>query len=515
MTSHDLCIIHLSDLHFANGIYRSVFDNLINDIRRQVREDEDIAILVTGDLVSQGAIAPNKDELGKFFEGLAAALPVSSHLHALEIVPGNHDGQRKLIKDSNGIQHFDLDLCEFEDVVKIVRQHFEGTCHLPVRPCAHMTTAIDFYGRHIVFCMLNTSFFEQPIRAREIIEEELKKSGTYEAEKVNRLFTQYKEDLRQKIDAQCRDICKQCQDDRAAHGRCAPDLTIITAHHPLSVLNISGYEQAEDALFKRNLEFGDLWISGHVHFSQHYFTSDNTKQRIMLTTGIGWQDSQRELLRYSIYRVNLDRNTCQVSHRFSTSNDDFKPDGTTGTNEEFSLYKHFTLPLRLNSVGATIHANSSSEVHARGFYVDVSAVEMLPRMLSEMREARRHLCKLIDSCGDEVRGCYKNGLSGGFWHRIFTVRREERPIPLAKIRKRLHKKRTFVCLADSICKEFACVLQRIALLKLVEDKKGSVDDAGVIEWRVHWRRYQGCRGKNYCKGERCLRCSESIWIGWK
>ena len=70
MKSHDLCIIHLSDLHFSDGVYKSVFEMLIRDIKDQVSGDANIVIAVTGDLVTKKEFSENSGNVLKFFKGI-------------------------------------------------------------------------------------------------------------------------------------------------------------------------------------------------------------------------------------------------------------------------------------------------------------------------------------------------------------------------------------------------------------------------------------------------------------
>ena len=51
MKSYDLCIVHLSDLHFSGGVGKPVIDKLIRDIGNEIQQERDVAFVVTGDLL--------------------------------------------------------------------------------------------------------------------------------------------------------------------------------------------------------------------------------------------------------------------------------------------------------------------------------------------------------------------------------------------------------------------------------------------------------------------------------
>ena len=161
MTSHDLCIVHLSDLHFAEGVPRPVFEHLIQDLGKQIKNDRDIAFVVTGDLVSKGRIKENEENVLHFFKGICDVFPPEANLLDVEIVPGNHDGVRadKKTKYNNG--SYLNDLSDYEHLSASLYGEFGRIGHGITSKNVSGNCSIDFYGRRIEFVRLDTSSFER------------------------------------------------------------------------------------------------------------------------------------------------------------------------------------------------------------------------------------------------------------------------------------------------------------------------------------------------------------------
>lgn len=509
MKSRNLTVIHLSDLHFSGGAYRPVFEKLIKDVAQQIKDDEDVLIVVSGDLVSKGEIDANSKNVVDFFERLRRAIPSEALFHGIEIVPGNHDLQRTLAKKGSSYEYF-------QDKTKYLRLAKRVYKAMNVRPkTAYGSTVLDFHGRRIHIARLDTSWFELPSNLKKQIESEAAgvKSSKCDVKSIYQLYTNR---LSENFKTQGQRLSLQYTLDVAKNNHVEPAISIILAHHPLSVLNATGYDLPDDMLFRNGLEFGDVWMCGHMHFAQHYFTSDNTRQRIMLTTGMGWQDSQHEQLRYSIYRMNLDRNTCQVSIRSSVSNEDFRADGTSGSNYEFSLYGHITLPLRLKSVGAAIHANSVPGKHPSCVFVDVPLVESIPSVLKEFRKAQIRLLSRIEGYEREAKeAVLRKGYSvGGILKRlrsVFSPNIVDIETGLSnKVVRHLNKKHMLSKFIEEICVELSSLLKNIASIEQVEDKSG-VPVAGInIRWRAHTRSYLGRTLKKFDKKKDVYKAKE--WL---
>lgn len=495
MTSHDLCIVHLSDLHFAEGVPRPVFEHLIQDLGKQIKNDRDIAFVVTGDLVSKGRIKENEENVLHFFKGICDVFPPEANLLDVEIVPGNHDGVRadKKTKYNNG--SYLNDLSDYEHLSASLYGEFGRIGHGITSKNVFGNCSIDFYGRRIEFVRLDTSSFEFPKKLREQIADDLKTKGCVPYEKVEAQFKKQTDAVRAYLSRQVAEACRAHRDETASRGHRDPDLVIVLSHHPLSILNESGYDNSEDTLFKNNLEFDDVWISGHTHQSQQYFTSDNMRQRVMLTTGIGWQESPHELLRYSIYRINLDRNTCQVTIQSATANEDFSPDKTTCANQEFALYRHLTLPLKLASVGAAIHAHTYIQGSPCGLYADFSVIEAIPKVLEALRRVRSKVRDKILTYGVMARAAEPRKSFGTRIRNLFDgIGGEE-----VALRRRVMKNHYFSDLINVLCLELSEMLRTLSQVDRIVDQNGKEAEGRNVLWRVHARLYRGRSKKTITK----------------
>ena len=68
---------------------------------------------------------------------------------------------------------------------------------------------------------------------------------------------------------------------------------------PLTWLQTDG-AQIRDVLFRNGLDDVDIWLCGHAHRSQLYYTNDDGRSVLMLMTGIGRKDNANCKQRYSI-----------------------------------------------------------------------------------------------------------------------------------------------------------------------------------------------------------------------
>lgn len=498
MKSHDLCIIHLSDLHFSDGVYKSVFEMLIRDIRDQVRDDADIVIAVTGDLVTKKAFSKNSENVLKFFKGILDVLPAKAKLLDVEIVPGNHDGDRAIESDDYNAETYLHKLDSYDDLVfeiyNIFRQRFRS---LKVHDRVG-TTSFDFYGRQIMFCRLDSSSFELPSRLRSQVEARLRREGVSGEDKIWKLESKFTKAFADDFINQLKKVGDEYRAFSPDNEHKKLDLVISLLHHPASMLRIDGYDTIEDALFKNNFEFTDVSLSGHTHVANHDFASHNSRQKIMLSTGMGWDESPNDFRRYSIYRINLDRNTCQVAIRYSVSNDDFKPDIISGANDEFALYKHLTLPLKVKSVGAAIHANAIEHTQSKSIYADTSVIEYIPKILKEFEDARMRIVYKIVSYGEIAQSARKKQIPKGVFKRIVWSLCND-VSGSGDLRRCIIKQHSFADLINVICGEISQVLRNLSNIDVSVDARGREAERGRIEWRVHARQYKGKKDAVYTK----------------
>lgn len=494
MVSHDLTVVHLSDLHFRDGAYRRVFHKLISDIKAQLVQDKDVVIVVTGDLVTKGNVCTNKENVVSFFNELMSELPSGINLLDLEIVPRNHDGRRGddiFTWESKG---YLLDMGEFESLVgeiyEVTRKRFPWVASKKFNGL----TEIMFHDRRIAFCRLDTSSYEVSTHRRKIVDDLLADHSVRQVYVADNVVREFNKSFAQHFTKQLHDSGAQYHALCRNNGGREPDLTVVLTHHPFSLLSLDEYDTFEDALFKNNFEIGDVFLAGHTHTGNHGLTSHNAQHKIMLNTGLGWHESPDDLLRYSIYRMNLDRNTCNVSIRSSSANEDFRSDASTGTSIEFSQRNTVTLPLKTRTVGAAIFANTASVNHCFGIYLDARVANRIKEFIGEMRWTRLRINQKIDGYERLAEEEYKNlSFAEALWLLLRRCRAKLRPsrLEIKYIVVREHYFRDFI---KEITLELSQMLANLSLPPVLEDKR----DAGVslqsalgIEWRVHVRRYMG------------------------
>ena len=494
MKSNDLCIIHLSDLHFSEGIYKPVFEVLIRDIKSQVREDANIVIAVTGDLVTKKDFSANKENVLRFFRGILDVIPEDSRVMDVEIVPGNHDGDRAIDSNDYNQSTYLHNLKDYDDLVSEIYSIFCQKYKSLEKHERVGATALDFYGRKIMFCRLDSSSFELPSRLRSQIKKRFE--DDLREDRIRELEHEFTKAFAKEFITQLKKIGDAYRNFSPANAHKNLDLVISLLHHPVAMISLDGYDTIEEALFKNHFEFSDISLSGHTHEARHGLASYNSRQKITLSTGMGWDENPSDLRRYSIYRINLDRNTCQVMIRYSVSNETFRPDDTAGVNDEFALYKHFTLPLKLRSVGAAIHANTREKLQSRGIYADTQVIEYIPKMLKALEDAKMRVVYKIVGYNDIAQVSRKKDVPDGVFKRILWAL-SGNTYWNVNLKKNMIKKHVFRDLVNVICGEISQVLRNLSNVDILEDANGR--EAGAIEWRVHARKYKGRRDRRYTK----------------
>ena len=481
MKTHDLCIIHLSDLHFSDGLCRPVVEKLIKDIGEQIEEDQDIILVITGDFVTKNDFAKNKKNVENFFAGIRGVIPKDTNILDVELVPGNHDGYRAVdsVDYNEGTYLSRLDA--YEELHRAIYKIFD------IQPHKYSgTTVVDFYDRKVVFCRLDTASFEMTSNLRtQVFKRETNEDDARKIiECIEKHFCQYFEEQLKRCASEYKNIISE-------NNHAEPDLSMVLSHHPLSLLNLINYDTVDEALFRNAFEVGDIMISGHVHSAGRGFVSYNTHQKIMLTTGLGWQDDPNELLRYSLYRINLDRKTCQITVRSSIRNEDFRQDATSGQNYEFVRYDHMTLPLKLDSVGAAIHAKTISAGHKRSIYADMIVIEKIPNVLTAFCETRK---KLEFKVLNYERLAKEKATVARFrsaWIAARNWNKEKATLLELDIKSAVKKEKYLVEIIKEICCEVGVLLHKITTASDLENSKGVISSLEKIEWRVHARQYKG------------------------
>ena len=363
MKPQDIHILHLSDLHFEKKVSRPIFELVLRDIVSCLeKRAQRLVVVVTGDLVSQAAFADNADNVVAFFKRLRELLPNLS-FDLVEIVPGNHDFERPKIKNDFNDKTYAPKRDEFNEM----RDRIYSQMRVEKKESTGVS-CIEYCGNKICFVRVDTSAILSKVELRDEIQDEIKK---YKIKKFNK--KQVEEVVDKRFDKIGADIERQkgvvVREYAAVAKKCPtgkPLLTIAISHYPLSWLNESGHEKLRETLFAKGLDFVDMWLCGHLHDAQLYYTNDNGRQTTVLMSGIGRDENPQDLLRYSIYTISPLRNACSVQIR-----------AFQGCLLDERQCRNVTLPLVSKEVGAIIPMNQREQEPLLGCFVDKPTIDLL------------------------------------------------------------------------------------------------------------------------------------------
>lgn len=319
----DINILHLSDLHIGSSNELSGnLEKLLDDIELQIKNIYKIAIVITGDIIDKADYNQNsKNNIQKFFQRLKEI--IGDKFETIVITPGNHDkvqsNMSKILVDSlqneNDIISLDerdweyhlLGYKQFLKIEDIIYRIFYDSEMNDGNSIKHINTyGIEKYnnsGSVIFFVKIDTAWCSF--------------GGKNDKRKL-RIFKEQLDNLKKEYIKQ-----KVGQGDKRI-------LTIAICHHPLKWLK----ENDEELLYSyfTNEEFlnVDLILCGHTHDIEINNMYSNYHQITTLLTGIGWEKTtpyeKRNGHRYSIYVINLRRNSCEVIVRKTDINGRFDID---------------------------------------------------------------------------------------------------------------------------------------------------------------------------------------------
>lgn len=381
MKPQDIHILHLSDLHFEKEISRPVFDVVLNDIKDQLGTVERLVVVVTGDIISQAAFGKNAKNAISFFRRLKSKVPKNS-LELIEIVPGNHDFERPKIVNEFNKGNFSPDYSGFRSLSEKIYGAM-GFCPKD----RYGVSCVEYCESIISFVRVDTS----SILSIEDMEKEIRKNikeenaQGYSDEVIRGIISKRQSKINEDIECQKKAILKEYGKVVRKVSRRSPLVTFALSHYPLSWLNETGHEKLKETLFERGLEFVDVWLCGHLHDAQLYYTNDNGRQTAMLMSGIGRKENPQDLLRYSIYTISPLRNVCEVQIRVFADE-----------RLDEDRCSHKSLPLKAKSIGSVIPLNHANTLAKMGYYVDESTLDLLRFVSSRMIEFDRRLGELLD-----------------------------------------------------------------------------------------------------------------------
>lgn len=502
---HEICILHLSDLHFEKDKHKSVYREMIDDIRKQVEKVRRLVLVVTGDFAMAGRVGEVADKVIVFFEKLKTVIPPECELMDVELVPGNHDIRRPLKKYAFNANTYIGDQGEYLKLEKKIYSLFECTKNRD--PESHVSV-IEYLGQKIVFARLDTSSLESAKNLKNqvysdvlgrnetplLTEDEIKNLSADTKREADRIIERRKKAFEHEFELQRKLISGQYA-EKIDYGK-KPALTIAIAHHPLSWLRNTGYDNMYDVLFKNGLSYVDIWMCGHMHNVQTYYVSENNRHKIMLMSGIGRQETQTTMMRYSIYRISLERNTCLVNIRCAEEGVPFSDDSMKGFDEEIQEYGGITFPVKADSIGSVIHAKAIESIPCRGLYVDKRTLCSIPKIAVEIQRLRDYLKdKMLGyECIFMAEQCSSLDVNPMLkWHARSPG--EKGSADVAKIKRKFakfcSKRKLFVDFLKTLNNSLVSALSSMATLSELGD------GCGQAVWRVHTRVYDGVMSDEY------------------
>lgn len=366
---NDLTILHLSDLHIdeAKGRPNILLENLLNDIRFEMKYSDNILIVVTGDLVNQ-ANYKNKSRVISFFRKLKKYLP--DKIKNIYIVPGNHDKVRSnidemILRTSEFDKSNDQEIQwkyvktafdEYLDLVENIYKIFYGKR-------ARERVLIDTFGvnidnvggKNICVIQFNTAWMSEGDHDQRNL-----KIGEFQFKKIKDDFADEYEKL----------------------GNEKIDLTIALAHHPVNWLTGSEEDKIQQEMLSPNGLNASIYICGHTHNRDVINWQNNRNSLTTLVSGLGWPDgstSHPYAHTYSSYVFNLDVNSIDVYVRSSNDAYTFEPDFRIYTNERNKKSKKIVLPIDICKTQSYFNLNVPSNRSAKACFITERIIKDLKK----------------------------------------------------------------------------------------------------------------------------------------
>lgn len=319
----DINILHLSDLHIgSSNELNGNLGKLLDDIELQIKNVYKIAIVITGDIIDKADYNVNSiKNIKEFFKRLKNI--IGEKFETIVIVPGNHDKVQCNMSDIviKSLQNSDelisleekdweyhlLGYKQFLSIEDMIYSMFYNSEEDKQSPFKHVNTyGVERYNKNesiIFFIKIDTAWCSL--------------GGDQDKRKL-RIFKEQLEELKN-------DYLK-----KKAEYNNKRILTIVICHHPLKWLK----EADEELLYSyfTNEEFlnVDLILCGHTHDIEINNMYSSYHQITTLLTGIGWEKTtpleKRDGNRYSIYIINLRRNSCEVIVRKTDKNGQYDID---------------------------------------------------------------------------------------------------------------------------------------------------------------------------------------------
>ena len=252
----------------------------------------------------------------------------------------------------------------------------------------------------------------------------------------------------------------------------------------------------------------NLWLCGHAHKAQLYFSSDDASTLLMLMTGVGRKLSPTTKHRYSVYQLSVERNAIGVKVRVidAGENSAFRDDKELLGCSRGSPYEFQYFPLSSGSTASFHRLNAESVSLQKGVFLDQEALKVFREvslrvnvLSSRLRaEVEKHV-SLLECCAIDKYG--KNKRLHAY---LFPA---DECVPYSRKDDTLRKQLTSVTRQKNILRDLLTYI----CANMYEVFTAPIYEAGIgndssyigrdafkrIRWRIHFRKYAGAALENF------------------
>lgn len=382
-------ILHLSDLHISSKQLSFTNKKLIEDIVSQIKDMDDILMVVSGDIVDKGEFGKYRDAAIEFFRTLKNS--TEKRIKEVYFVPGNHDKVRntnnRLYGQLSQINNLEiteeiwkLQIDNYADYLSMVWTIKKIFNHKSKKTTE--TFGIESYeaGENVIcFVKMDTTW------------------GTYGGnDEEGRLVIG---------DYQLEALVKQYEDEKNKYENQGKhiSITIGIGHHPICWLHSQQEKILKKYMIDEEYFNMNLYLCGHIHDMELENWYNNERSLMTLVTGIGWdhrkanngEKDKKDEHRYSIYLIDVKKNSCDILMRKSQKNGKFVNDYSVYDKNNEGIEK-LCYPLKIeNGNQPFINMNSPKGDYVKSMFVDISVMGLIGKIHNLMLIFQKKAVELL------------------------------------------------------------------------------------------------------------------------
>lgn len=382
-------ILHLSDLHISNKRLSATSKKLIQDIVTQTNDMDAILLVVSGDIVDRGEYGKYEEGVILFFKELKEK--IGKKIKGTCFVPGNHDKVRNISNRLYGqlSQRENLEITEA--IWKLQEQNYQSYLQMVTKlkkifkPRSGKVTetfgveTFEIGDNVICFIQIDTSWgtYGGPEEEGKLV------IGKYQ---LDSLIKQY-ENMKGKLEENGKQI----------------SITVGVGHHPINWLHPDQEKMIKKYMIDEEYFNMNLYLCGHIHDMDLENWYNNEHSLMTLVTGIGWNHhvenkkdhDKKDEHRYSIYVIDIQKNSCDIIMRRSQKNGKFISDYSVYVNDERRMDK-LCYPLKIeNGNQPFINMNSPSGDFVQSIFVDVNLMKDMKKIHNSMVAFQKKSVELL------------------------------------------------------------------------------------------------------------------------